>query len=87
MVRLWTHETLRVFHDRLTDDSDRVWFGKLLVEMLEKHFKEKATKVLGIERASDEGLIACMRGLLFADFTVPGADPKVYRCATLLLSG
>jgi dynein heavy chain, axonemal len=79
MVRLWTHETLRVFHDRLTDDSDRAWFGKLLVEMLEKHFKEKATKVLAIERINDEGLISGMRSLLFADFTVPGADPKMYR--------
>lgn len=81
MVRIWTHETLRVFHDRLTTDQDRLWFGRLLGELLEKHFKEKATTVLGIERASDEGLITGMRSLLFGDFMVPGAEPKLYKCA------
>ena len=79
MVRLWTHEMLRVFHDRLTDDKDRLWIGNLTCEMLETHFKEKASRVFGITSISDHDLLAGMRGLLFADFMVPGADPKLYK--------
>ena len=83
MVKLWTHEVLRVFHDRLTDNQDRVWMGKAICEMLETHFKEKGTSVLGIKSMADEELIGGMRSILFADFLVPGADPKLYKCAFL----
>lgn len=34
IVRLWTHESLRVFGDRLVDDSDREWFLKHLNSMV-----------------------------------------------------
>lgn len=34
MVRLWVHESLRVFGDRLVDDSDREWFLKHLNTMV-----------------------------------------------------
>lgn len=26
LVKLWIHETARVFHDRLISDEDRDWF-------------------------------------------------------------
>lgn len=38
LVRLWAHEAMRVFHDRLVDDADRGWFCALLANMLPKHF-------------------------------------------------
>lgn len=34
MVRLWVHESLRVFGDRLVDDSDREWFLVHLNQMV-----------------------------------------------------
>ncbi|CAN0561591.1 unnamed protein product, partial [Ectocarpus sp. 12 AP-2014] len=37
-VRLWSHECLRIFHDRLVDDSDRVWFNHMLEEKVKAHF-------------------------------------------------
>lgn len=37
LVRLWAHEALRVFHDRLVDEIDRDWFCGLLSKMLPKH--------------------------------------------------
>jgi dynein heavy chain, axonemal len=79
MVKLWTHEVLRVFHDRLTDNTDRIWMGKMVCELLDKHFKEKGTTVMAIKSTSAEDLIVGMRGILFADFMVPGADPKLYK--------
>ena len=36
--RLWVHETMRVFYDRLVSDEDRSWFLSYLSELTEKHF-------------------------------------------------
>ena len=45
IVRLWSHETLRVFHDRLVDDKDRLWFFGFLKQMVERHLGLKFDKV------------------------------------------
>ena len=37
-LRLWTHENRRVFKDRLTNDTDRVWIDTLLSDTLVKYF-------------------------------------------------
>lgn len=36
IVRLWVHENMRVFHDRLSTTEDRVY----LIKLLESGFKE-----------------------------------------------
>lgn len=87
-IKLWVHEVLRVFYDRLVDDADRLWLGRLMAELTEKHFKEKLTSLLGLAastggpaggRVSDEDVLTGLRGLMFGDFMVPAADTKVYR--------
>lgn len=96
-IKLWVHEVLRVFFDRLVDDPDRLWLCRLLMELTEKHFKERLAGLLGLTpttgaggaRASDcghpgagvadEDLLTGLKGLLFGDFMVPGADVKVYK--------
>lgn len=35
MVRLWYHENMRVFHDRLIDEKDREYLRELLASYFE----------------------------------------------------
>ncbi|KAF4028544.1 Microtubule-binding stalk of dynein motor domain-containing protein [Phytophthora infestans] len=37
-VRLWSHECLRVFSDRLIDEKDRDWFADILAKTVKLHF-------------------------------------------------
>jgi dynein heavy chain, axonemal len=41
LVRLWAHEALRVFGDRLIDGKDRDWFTRKLEQMCIQHFNVK----------------------------------------------
>ena len=38
MTRLWVHECMRVFHDRLIDDEDQKYFKELLLEIVQSAF-------------------------------------------------
>ena len=38
MIKLWCHEALRVFNDRLVFDEDREWFNSHLDRVLPNHF-------------------------------------------------
>lgn len=39
-TRVWVHETMRVFYDRLVDEDDRTWFYTLLKKMTVFYMKE-----------------------------------------------
>ena len=55
IVRLWFHENMRVFHDRLTTDSDREYLINILTGFFEK-FEITKEEVVTTER------------VIFADF-------------------
>jgi dynein heavy chain 1 len=38
LVRLWAHEGLRLFYDRLVKDEEKDWCNKMVDEMATKHF-------------------------------------------------
>ena len=68
IIRLWSHENLRVYRDRLVNDDDRSWFDDLLKRLVPKFFSIEWTDVVKVDVAH----------LVYGDFMVPGADPKLY---------
>ncbi|OQR91757.1 dynein heavy chain, partial [Thraustotheca clavata] len=38
-VKLWMHECLRVFYDRLVNETDRLWLSTTLISLVNKHFR------------------------------------------------
>ena len=39
LAKLWMHECLRVFHDRLINEDDKKWFTLMLAEMSTVYFR------------------------------------------------
>ena len=52
VCRLWAHEALRVFHDRLVDDEDRRWFCTYLKDMVEQHIGLKFGDAFGVSASA-----------------------------------
>ena len=49
MIKLWAHECLRVFQDRLINDQDRAKFDDLLKDVIKEKFKKEWNKVVEVE--------------------------------------
>ncbi|KAJ7552701.1 hypothetical protein O6H91_06G065600 [Diphasiastrum complanatum] len=79
-IRLWTHEVLRVFYDRLVDDFDRDWLLGDLKSLIKKHFGEDFDKLFSYllpEGCSVVGQ-AEMRRCFFGDYTVEDVEARAY---------
>jgi dynein heavy chain len=66
-VKLWVHETQRIFYDRLINEEDQLWFQKAITELCSRHLRSPF---------SQEELFA--KPIVFADFLKPDADPRFY---------
>lgn len=64
MVRLFVHEVLRVFYDRLVDDKDRSWLYKLLKDVVKDHFKESFESVFENLKQENEPVSTEMETLI-----------------------
>ena len=49
MIKLWAHECLRVFQDRLISDQDRQKFDELLKDVIKEKFKKAWNSIVEIE--------------------------------------
>lgn len=39
LAKLWVNESQRVFYDRLINNEDKLWFTKLIIELLNSKFR------------------------------------------------
>ncbi|ERL86097.1 hypothetical protein D910_03511 [Dendroctonus ponderosae] len=80
MKRLWVHEVLRVYYDRLVDDSDRTWIVEALREVCKDKLEEDMNTMFQ-RLASPEGPEIGeteLRKLIYCDFANPKADHRHY---------
>ena len=62
MVKLWMHESCRVFHDRLVSSEDKLWFTTLICDLAKTGFR--------MELNHDD--LFGTKPLMFADFMKRG---------------
>jgi len=80
LVRLWFHEVLRVFYDRLIDDVDREWLLDFMGKACKTHFQLDINNLLKqhLEEGKTQIGLAEARCLLFGDFNNPDSAAKPY---------
>ena len=70
--RMWIHESICVFGDRLINAEDKSWL-KLTLEKKMEEF----TNLRAIDLWSEKSEVVC------TDFMIPGADPRIYEEAII----
>jgi dynein heavy chain, axonemal len=79
-LRLWVHETMRVFYDRLIDDADRKWIVSTIQVCIKDIFKENFDSVFehlannGKEGGNGKVTEEDLRSLMFGDYMHPDLD-------------
>nr|CAI5845240.1 unnamed protein product [Callosobruchus analis] len=80
MKRLWVHEVLRVYYDRLVEDADRLWIIGALQKICQDELQEDLNTMC--ERLAAPGVKQVgeteLRNLLYCDFANPKADTRHY---------
>ncbi|KAH1026251.1 hypothetical protein HUJ05_010798 [Dendroctonus ponderosae] len=78
-IRLWIHETYRVFHDRLIDDDDRETLFNIVVQACYQNFRTPMDKACEPLVSEEEKLgPQHIRNLFFGNYIEPDAEPKIY---------
>nr|XP_060483981.1 dynein axonemal heavy chain 12 [Panthera onca] len=81
MTRLFVHEVLRVFYDRLVNNEDRYWLFNLIKAVIKDHFKESFDGVFSHLRRDNAPISeGDLRNLMFGDYMNPDleGDDRLY---------
>ncbi|KAB0793663.1 hypothetical protein PPYR_13283 [Photinus pyralis] len=79
LIRLWIHESYRVFNDRLIDDGDKKTFFDIVKNTSYNVYRQHMEKVMAIWIPEGEKLsVDTARNLFFGNYMNPDADPKIY---------
>ena len=93
-TKLWIHESMRVFYDRLATTQDQSWFTHAVVELINRHFKQPWThddlfeEVFKSSDGQDDNEAAdeddhksAPDPIIFVDYLRPGGDVRPYEIA------
>nr|XP_012148645.1 PREDICTED: dynein heavy chain 7, axonemal [Megachile rotundata] len=80
MKRLWVHEVLRVYGDRLIDDADITWLVEQIRKTVREHMEDELDHMFQdlLTEASTSVTDVDLRNLIYCDFQDPIADRKLY---------